>query len=86
MNTHNFITCCLHLHIDTIAIEVKSTTLQIANVGTIVLKPQYGPHKVALQDVCYVPSMKKNLLLVSQLTSLGNYILFILKMSKCIKT
>ena len=38
--------------------------------------PQFGSNQVPLQDVYHVPGMKKNLLLVAQLTVLGHYILF----------
>ena len=57
-------------------VTTNNSWLSIAHVNTIVLTPWYGPYKVSLRDVYYVLGMKKNLLLVSQLTSLGNYFLF----------
>ena len=57
-------------------VTVNNSRLSIAHVGTIVLMSRYSPHKVSLQDVYYVPDIKKNLISLSQLTLLGNYIMF----------
>lgn len=54
----------------------NNSRLPIAHIGSTVLAPQYNPQKVALQDMYYIPGMKKNLLSISQLTSSGHYVLF----------
>ena len=66
-----------------VVITANKSRLRIAHIGSTDLAPRYNHQKVALQDVYYafqdvyyIPSMKKNLLSVSQLTSSGHYTLF----------
>ena len=54
----------------------NNSRLPIAHISSTVLAPQYNPQKVALQDMYYIPGMKKNLLSISELTSSGHYVLF----------
>lgn len=54
----------------------NNSRLPIAHIGSTFLTPQYNPQKVALQDMYYIPSLKKYLLSISQLTSSGHYVLF----------
>ena len=57
-------------------VTANYSRLPIAHIGKTVIKPRYNTNHVPLQDVYHVPGMKKNLLSVPQLTSLGNYVLF----------
>lgn len=45
-------------------VVVTTNNLQLpkAHIGTTILTPRYSLEKVSLQDVYYVPSMKKNLI------------------------
>ncbi|KAM1296017.1 hypothetical protein TB1_015133 [Malus domestica] len=59
-----------------LVVTTDDSKLPIAHIGKIVIEPRYNTNHVPLQDVYHVPGMKKNLLSVPQLTSLGNYVLF----------
>ncbi|KAL0311277.1 UNVERIFIED_CONTAM: hypothetical protein Sangu_2422400 [Sesamum angustifolium] len=59
-----------------VAVTADNSKLLIAHVGNIIVSPQYNKAKVLLKDVFHVPSMKKNLFSVAQLTSSGHIILF----------
>nr|KAJ0189210.1 hypothetical protein LSAT_V11C800391990 [Lactuca sativa] len=54
----------------------NNARLPIAQIGKTTIIPGNKSGMVSLHNVYHVPDMKKNLLLVSQLTSLGNYVLF----------
>ncbi|KAJ9565416.1 hypothetical protein OSB04_001382 [Centaurea solstitialis] len=54
----------------------NNARLPIAQIGKTMIMPGNKADMITLQNVFHVPGMKKNLLLVSQLTSLGNYLLF----------
>lgn len=59
-------------------VVVTTNNLQLpkAHNGTTILTPRYSLEKVSLQDVYYVPSMKKNLISKSQLTLSSNHVMF----------
>ncbi|KAK8368677.1 hypothetical protein V6Z11_A01G058800 [Gossypium hirsutum] len=59
-----------------IVVTVDDSMLPISHIGDTVIIHRYIPHKVKLQNVYLVPMMKKNLLLISQLTLDENYIVF----------
>ncbi|KAJ9556278.1 hypothetical protein OSB04_010892 [Centaurea solstitialis] len=54
----------------------NNARLPIAQIGKTMIMPGNKSDMVTLQNVFHVPGMKKNLLSVSQLTSLENYVLF----------
>jgi len=55
---------------DRAVVAANDSKMSITHIGNTVIAP-LGRHRVQLQNVFHVPGMKKNLLLVSQLTSLG---------------
>ncbi|WJZ96746.1 hypothetical protein VitviT2T_015399 [Vitis vinifera] len=57
-------------------VTANNSKLPIAHIGNTVVSSQYNTNDVSLQNVYHVPSMKKNLLLVAQLTSSGHFVLF----------
>ena len=59
-----------------VVVTTDNSRLPITHIGKTIITPQYNLNQVPLQDVYHVPGMKKNLLSVSQLTSLGHYVLF----------
>ncbi|KAM1176074.1 hypothetical protein ACFX2I_028356 [Malus domestica] len=59
-----------------LVVTANDSRLPIAHIGKTVIEPRYNTNHVPFQDVYHVPGMKKNLLSVPQLTSLGNYVLF----------
>jgi len=59
-----------------VVVTADNSRLPIAHIGKAIVIPRYSPNQVPLQDVYYVPGMKKNLLSVAQLTSSGHYVLF----------
>ncbi|KAJ0034131.1 hypothetical protein Pint_25240 [Pistacia integerrima] len=59
-----------------VVVTVDNSRLLIAYIDKIVVVPRYSPNQVPLQDVYHVPSMKKNLLSMAQLTSTSYYVLF----------
>lgn len=59
-----------------LVVTTNNLRLPIAHVGNTVLTPQYCSQKITLQDVYYVPSIKKYLISISQLTYSGHYIFF----------
>lgn len=61
---------------DRVILTIDNTQLPIAHVGETNLPHKYGHEEFQLRSVYHVPGMKKNLLLVPQLTSVGNYVLF----------
>lgn len=52
------------------------TKLSITHIGKTTVCPNICADLMLLQNVYHVPGMKKNLLSVVQLTSLGRYVLF----------
>ena len=52
-----------------------SSRLSISHVGKAIF-PRHGPQQLQLEKVYHVPSLKKNLLSVPQLTAKGKYVLF----------
>ncbi|KAH7855830.1 hypothetical protein Vadar_029469 [Vaccinium darrowii] len=61
---------------DRVVVTANNSKLPITHIGKTVINPRFRPSEVKLQDVYHVPGMKKNPLLVSQLTSSGNYVVF----------
>ncbi|KAA8537136.1 hypothetical protein F0562_029638 [Nyssa sinensis] len=59
-----------------VVVTANNSKLPIAHVGNTMVSPQYSDNEVPLQNVYHVPSMKKNLLSVAQLTSSGHFVLF----------
>lgn len=59
-----------------IVVTTDNSRLAIAHIGKAIFTPWYNSNHVPLQVVYHVPGMKKNLLSVAQLTSLGHYVLF----------
>ncbi|WKA04964.1 hypothetical protein VitviT2T_022957 [Vitis vinifera] len=57
-------------------VTVNNSKLPIAHIGNTVVSSQYNTNDVSLQNVYHVPSMKKNLLSIAQLTSSGHSVLF----------
>lgn len=54
----------------------NNAKLPITHIGSVVCAPKSRKDTILLQEVYHVPLMKKNLLSVSYLVDLGNYILF----------
>ncbi|KAK3030594.1 hypothetical protein RJ639_039680 [Escallonia herrerae] len=59
-----------------VVVTANNSKLLIAHVGSAIVSPQSSDDEVPLQNVYHVPGMKKNLLLVEQLTSSGHFVLF----------
>lgn len=59
-----------------LVVTANNSKLPIAHIGKTVVVPRNSNNEVPLEDVYHVPGMKKNLLSVAQLTSLGHYVLF----------
>ncbi|KAA0037956.1 glutamate receptor 2.8-like [Cucumis melo var. makuwa] len=59
-----------------VVITANNLKLPIAHVGKTMIVPRSNSNQVELDNVFYVPRMKKNLVLVSQLTLIGNFIVF----------
>ncbi|PHT43340.1 hypothetical protein CQW23_17365 [Capsicum baccatum] len=59
-----------------VVVTTNNSKLSIAYIGNTVVSPQHSDIEVTLQNVYHVPSMKKNLLSVAQLTSSGYFVLF----------
>ena len=58
-----------------VVLMADNSRLSISHVGKAVI-PRYGPQQLQLEKVYHVPSLKKNLLSVPQLTAEGKYVLF----------
>lgn len=54
----------------------NNSKLPISHMGKTVFVPHFSPHQLQVDQVYIIPGMKKNLLLVSQLTFSGNYVVF----------
>lgn len=63
-----------HHNGDKVIVTADNTTHPMVKEGTV--KIIVGNNEVQLSDVYHVPSLKKNLISVSQITSLGKYVLF----------
>ncbi|KAL3507422.1 hypothetical protein ACH5RR_032804 [Cinchona calisaya] len=61
---------------DRVVVTADNSRLPITHIGNATILSRYNSHQVELQHVYHVPGMKKNLLLVSQLTTSGNFVLF----------
>ena len=61
---------------DQVMVMAKDFKTPITHIDSTLIFPRFSLHRVQLQNVHHVPRMKKNLLSVSQLTSLGNYVVF----------
>ncbi|KAF7845388.1 Retrovirus-related Pol polyprotein from transposon TNT 1-94 [Senna tora] len=59
-----------------VVVTADNSKLPIAHVGNTTVSPHDSESEVPLQNVYHVPSMRKNLLSVAQLTSSGHYVLF----------
>ncbi|KAE8689487.1 putative disease resistance protein [Hibiscus syriacus] len=59
-----------------VVVTADNSRLPITYIGKTIVMPRYNTNQVQLQDVYHVPRMKKNLLSLAQLTSLGHYVLF----------
>ncbi|KAK4339173.1 hypothetical protein RND71_040635 [Anisodus tanguticus] len=59
-----------------VVVTAKNSRLPIAHVEKTTIRPRFSPKEVSLQDVYHVPGMKKNLLLVAQLTISGHHVVF----------
>lgn len=59
-----------------VVVIADNSKLPIAHIGDVVFSPEDSKKDLILQDVYHVPGMKKNLLSVSQIASLGHYVLF----------
>ena len=57
-------------------LTTDNSRFPITHVGKKVILPHCGDNQVHLQNVYYVPGMKKNLLSVSQITKSGRYVVF----------
>lgn len=42
-------------------VTTNNSQLSIAHFGTTIFTPRYSPHKVSLQEIYYVPGMKKRI-------------------------
>ncbi|KAF7823791.1 Retrovirus-related Pol polyprotein from transposon TNT 1-94 [Senna tora] len=59
-----------------VVVTADNSKLPIAHIGKTMISPQHDVDHMTLQNVYHVPSMKKNLLSISQLTSSGHFVLF----------
>jgi hypothetical protein len=59
-----------------VVVAAKNSKMSISHVGKTTIVPRFSPHRVQVDNVYHVPGMKKNLLLVSQPTTGGNYVMF----------
>ena len=59
-----------------VVVTTNKSKMSIAHISNTVVPPRCSPIEVPLQHVYHVPSMKKNLLSVAQLTSSGHFVLF----------
>ncbi|GKA62904.1 retrovirus-related pol polyprotein from transposon TNT 1-94 [Tanacetum coccineum] len=59
-----------------VVVTTNNLKLPIAHVGNTIVSPLCNNIDVSLKDVFHVPGMKKNFMLVAQLTSSGQYVLF----------
>lgn len=57
-------------------VTTNNSKLPIAHIGNTIFSSQYNTNDESLQNVYQVPSMKKNLLIIAQLISLGHFVLF----------
>ena len=57
-------------------VTIDDTKLSITHIGKVVVSPNSNVDMMLLRNVYNVQGMKKNLLLVAQLTSTGHFILF----------
>ncbi|KAL3502821.1 hypothetical protein ACH5RR_037270 [Cinchona calisaya] len=61
---------------DRVVVTTDNSRLPMTHIGKTIILPRYNSRHVKLQHVYHVPEMKKNLLLVSQLTAFNNFVLF----------
>ena len=61
---------------DRVVVTTNDSKMLITHISSSLIAPWFSTHYVQLQNVLQLPGMKKNLLSVSQVTSLGNYIVF----------
>ncbi|GAB2279247.1 hypothetical protein Dimus_039338 [Dionaea muscipula] len=59
-----------------VVLTAKNTKLPITHIDKAMVIPRYNSNIVELKKILHVPSMKNNLLSVSQLTDKGNYVVF----------
>lgn len=59
-----------------VVVTANNSHLPITHIGYADIVPRISPDQVKLDNVFHVPSMAKNLISVSQLTSSGNYMVF----------
>ncbi|GKB74548.1 TIR-NBS resistance protein, partial [Tanacetum coccineum] len=59
-----------------VVVTTNNSKLPIAHVGNTIVSPLCNNTDVSLKDVFHVLGMKKNFMLVAQLTSSGQYVLF----------
>ena len=59
-----------------VVMTTNNLKMSIAHIGNTVVLPQCSPIEAPLQNVYHVPSIKKNLLSVAQLTSFGHFFSF----------
>ena len=57
-------------------VTTNNSKLPITHVGETKIVPCYSPYPILLHNVYHILRMKKNLLSMSQLTALRNYIVF----------
>jgi hypothetical protein len=59
-----------------VVVRINSLRLQISHISETIITPHYKSSQVHLQYVYHVLGIKKKLLSIAQLTSIGYYILF----------
>ena len=59
-----------------VVVTSNNSRLPIAHICKKMVVPRYNARKVQLNNIFHVPRIKKNMILVPQLTSSGNYVLF----------
>ncbi|KAA0035381.1 putative mitochondrial protein [Cucumis melo var. makuwa] len=69
-----------------VVVSANNSKLPIAHVGKTMIVPRSNSNQVELDNVFYVPGMKKNLVSISQLTSAINFVVFGPEKSSKLKT
>nr|KYP49539.1 Retrovirus-related Pol polyprotein from transposon TNT 1-94 [Cajanus cajan] len=59
-----------------VVVTANNSKMPIFHIEKAAIVPRFSPHQVEVDNVYHVPGIKKNLLSVSQLTTLGNYVVF----------